>query len=515
MSSRTRLVVVSIAALVFLGNTCTFVVTDSSDLLFYLDPFDANAQRPAEIVAGAPWIQAGPDGEYETEDDDIRPWLLGDADLVVRSGISSLSGSFPASHDLANAPVASAEPFGSGIPVAFVVAASTPAPTQNLGVPVDSPSLSGVPVVVAAFADLDGDGFVGVTLLDGDALDFAIEEAELEPIGRAVAIARNGQASGVLSLQAGGPAGAPLAAVLTAAAYAGAFDPAFLNGVVPDGPLVTTELPFVPRTDPHRAIDFGPGGPGELQADSLLAVNFEAAYQPDPADLRIGESFTIPTDGSAQTVSLVVGTSGAQVRFGLGRVPVANQYAVFPERPLRPGLDEMFLPSLYEILSYLTVPDDGAGSQISLRVLPLDRLGNVADLAGPASVTVSTGGSVRIVSPDTDSDPHLETIVVGDARGVEIVVDDTGGTFDDANRDLLVVDDGNVLVAIDVVMPDPDVDDSGLVDSADVWAIASLDGFRLGDDEYDATLDLNGDGRIDDDDVAEAMVQLGAVAIIP
>jgi hypothetical protein len=48
--------------------------------------------------------------------------------------------------------------------------------------PILSPELEGKPVLVIAFADLDDDGFVGVTELDGDPLDWVIKESELEPV---------------------------------------------------------------------------------------------------------------------------------------------------------------------------------------------------------------------------------------------------------------------------------------------------------------------------------------------
>ncbi|MBW2391099.1 MAG: hypothetical protein JRG89_22080 [Deltaproteobacteria bacterium] len=510
-----RLSVVAVAGLMLLGNTCRLMVFDPQDLLLHRDVMDPGTGRAAEIVPGAAWIRPGPDGKFETADDSILWWVSGDADLVVRAGISSFTGPFPPSHDLAGAPIAIAEPFASGISVPFVVAATDFAPADQLGTPVAPPSLAAAPVVVAAFGDLDGDGYIGVTLLDGDPLDAAIEEAELEPLGRVLAIAQGGQASGTLALQAGGPQGARLSVVVVAAAYAGPFDPGYMAGVVPDGPMVMTEMPFLPRTSPNRVLNVGPGGPGLTEPGGLLAVQIAAAFTPDPSTPGVRERFTIPTDGSAQTVSLVVGHSGALARFGLGLEPDPDQFATLPRRPLRPGLDQAGTRNVYEILTRLFVPDDGAGTPTELRVLPLDRLGNVADLSAPVAVTVTTSGPVHIVSPDTDADPHVETLVVADSRGAALFVDDGGGVFDDLNSDLLVVDDGIALVAIDVALPDPDVDNSGLVDSADLWAVALRDGQKLGDVEFDATFDLTGDGQIDDLDVAVVDAHLGTVVLIP
>ena len=220
-------------------------------------------------------------------------------------------------------------------------------------------------------------------------------------------------------------------------------------------------------------------------------------------------------DDVASFADMTIRTLGALARFGLGLEPDPDQFATLPRRPLRPGLDQAGTRNVYEILTRLFVPDDGAGTPTELRVLPLDRLGNVADLSAPVAVTVTTSGPVHIVSPDTDADPHVETLVVADSRGAALFVDDGGGVFDDLNSDLLVVDDGIALVAIDVALPDPDVDNSGLVDSADLWAVASRDGQKLGDVEFDATFDLTGDGQIDDLDVAVVDAHLGTVVLIP
>ncbi len=73
-------------------------------------------------------------------------------------------------------------------------------------------------MLVIAFADLDDDGFVGVTELDGDSLDWVIKESELEPVGRHFAFFPNGQASGELFSGAGAGPGRELRLVLTAIA---------------------------------------------------------------------------------------------------------------------------------------------------------------------------------------------------------------------------------------------------------------------------------------------------------
>jgi len=438
-----------------LGGDCVMRISDPTDAMLDGDLVDGSTGRMAEIVPGGPWMKPGPDGRFETTDDLIYPNYTGDADLVLRTGITSLGATFPAPVTPSAAPVGIAEPFGQGVGIPFVVSGSARSPRDAPGPPTNAPSLAGAPVVVAAFADLDRDGFIGITDLDGDPFDNGIEESELDHVGRTVAIVQAGQASGVLRLRAGGPAGNPLTIVLAAAAFAGPLDPAFFGGAVPDGPMVMTEIPFYPRTDPADFINAGPKGPSPPTPGGLLGVQIEPAYEPRFGDPRVGERFTIPVDGSAQTVSLAVGRSGAFTRFGLGMRPDPATHKSAPERPIRPGLDDLDQPMAYEILHALTVADDGAGNPTELRVVPLDRLGNIADIASTFAVTVQTGGTLQIVTPDTDGDPFRETVMVDHARGTSIFVDDGGLAGDDASTDLLVIDDGVAPNAVEVTLTFP------------------------------------------------------------
>jgi hypothetical protein len=551
------------------------------DAMLHGDALDPATGRAAEIVPGAPWIEPGPDGRFGSADDVVHADIIGDVDIVVRSGVTKLVGDavvtaadvqliqaqfnndcnldptldcsadlngdnlvnvadfqilalqlgndcnvnpdlacsadfdsrIPATHTPATAPTSVADAFGLGVPVDFVVSASDGV-RPPAGRPVDAPSLEGVPILVMAFADLDGDGFVGITHLDGDTTDLEIEDAELSPVGRRYAIAAGGLASGSIQVPVGGPAGAETRVVLAAAAYAGPFDPAFFGGSVPDGPTVMTHLPFLPRTEPVDVLGGALRGP----ADPFDRVGAEAsaAFTPRPADPQLGEAFTLRTDGSTASVDLVLAGSGAAVRFGLAQAPNPATYRFIESRPLRRGLDENGAPATYEILQHLVVADDGAASQTTLRVVPVDRLGNVADLEAAASVRVRSTGPVRIVSPDADGSPLTETLVVSDARGVQIVVDDLGvGRFDDANAAGLVLEGGGAASRVDAFLPDPDVDDSGLVDALDVTLVQMFDGQRFGDPAFDPDLDLDGDGRIDDADASAVRRRLGEVVAIP
>ena len=68
---------------------------------------------------------------------------------------------------------------------------------------------------------------------------------------------------------------------------------------------------------------------------------------------------------------------------------------------------------------------------------------------------------------------------------------------------------------ISVSLPDPDVDDSGIVDDLDRTEVTALSGSLLGDARYDARFDLDGDSRIDSKDRAVVSAHRGEPLPIP
>ena len=253
----------------------------------------APAVRLIELQPGLARLLPGPDAELGTDDDVLAEATVGDVDLVARAGMSDFVGPFPDPAPLRGPlPEAVAEPFAGGVPIAFVVAASDGSPAPAEGAPVVSPSLEGMPILVVAFADLDGDGFVGITSLDGDPFDDALEEAELEPVGRRFALMSGGRAAGLLHLAVGGPGAAPVRVVLAAAAFLGPFDPDFRGGTVPIGRAVMTRFPFPPVTDPERVVDGNLPGPAE--PDSLVGIEIKDEFTPDPERHVSGEAYTLP-----------------------------------------------------------------------------------------------------------------------------------------------------------------------------------------------------------------------------
>jgi hypothetical protein len=470
-----------------------------------------------EVPAGTPGVLPGADGVVD-RDDVVCSYCFGDVDIVVRTGTTEIGASFPKASiqkGVAQLPLAVAEPFGDGTPVTFVVGASDGRTPPAAGRPVAPPSLEGAPVLAVAFADLDGDGRIGVTLLDGDATDVEIEEQEQEPIGRRFALASGGRAPGGLFVAAGGPSGARLLVALGAAAYAGPFRAQHFGGRVPDGPMVMTQLPFVPRTDPDAVID-GPA-PGPASPDALTGAEVGVAFPPDPARPVVLERFTLDPANPDASIDFARAASGAFARFGLAQVPSPATYRALPRRPLRPGLDGAGARRVYEIVEQMIVPDDGAASQAATRVVPLDRLGNVADLAGSHAVAVRAGGGARIASSDGDDDAggQSSTLSIANARGAALALDDASpAEFDDADG-FVEIESAEGLVRIEITFPDPDVDDDGFVDAADAALVASREDAELGDPGYDPRFDLSGNGRIRGEDVDLVEDHLGKTIPIP
>jgi hypothetical protein len=498
------------------ASTCR--ISKDGDPLLNQDVLDSLTWDAAEIVPNAPWIRPGRDRKLGTADDVIDASALGDVDLVLRTGGAAIGATIPAptaSAALGLWPFGVAEPFAEGTPIDFVVVPVDGHTTDPYGTPGAPPYWDGMPVLVLAFADLDGDGFIGVTNLDGNAFDGALEEAEWSPVGRRFTFGANGQATGSLQIGVGGPSAAPARVVLGAAAWAGAFDPAFLGGNVPRGPAVMTRLPFLPVLDPRKVLGGGPSGPPPPTPTSLVGVEILVAHAPDPNDPREGEAFTLRLDGSDPTIDAARVQAGAVSRFGVVQQPNPATYANLPARPLRPSLAPGGARVAVEVLTRVWIADDGTATRSTLRVAPLDRLGNVTDPAGATPVTLRTSGPVRIVSPDTDGDPHLEVVSVVDAIGTAIELDDSGGALDDIDADALLIESGNALTRALLLLPDSDVDDSGTVTTDDVAAIQAQLGARLGDAGFASRFDLDANGRIDAADVAIATAQLGALATIP
>lgn len=376
------------------------------------DPVDSGGAI-LELQPEVPRIEAGPDEDLGTADDVVDFGTLGDVDLVVRTGLTSFVGPIPVTAPGRGAvPQVRAGP--NGIPIPFVVATSDG--SGSPGNPVVSPAVEGNPVLVVAFADLDGDGYVGVTSLDGDPNDASTEEAELNFVGRAFAIVQNGQAGGQLFVHLGAPATQPVRVILSAAAYTGATDPGFFGGAVPTGPAVLSNLPFFPRLDPGDIIEGS--APNFASSGSRVGVEVEDEFTPDPT-AAYGESFSIETDGSIASVDVADVRSGSHLDFSFVREADPATYDEGSDGPLLPGEDGAGARILVEL-----IPESSATG--ALRVVPTDALGNIVSLAAPTAVRVVASAGLEIPSPDADGDPTGETLILSGAAGASLTLTGSG-----------------------------------------------------------------------------------------
>ena len=490
------------------------------------DPIDPSTGEIYEIVPGAPRIQLQQvrdtadtiEVTEDTEDDsDLQTTLevgpeIGDIDLVIRSVAAGPAAIPPAapfrSQEDDRTLVANRRGTGSGL--AFTVFGS------DGQVPLRSPNedihFPGHPVLVMAFADLDGDGFIGITELDADPFDRAIEAQELRPIARRYALVDQTTASGELFIPTGGPPGAELEIGLSAVTYIGLRSPSFYGGGVPTGPAIMTKLPFHPVTEKAQVLGTRPTS---AHADSLVGAKIIPLLTPDPGDPATGEAFTMRLDGSQPSIDTARVRSRPFVRFAiarrLGALVEREQYG----QTLRPGLDPEGGRALYDIMRSLTLWDDGEATQTTVTVLPVDDLSNITTPGGPREVTIAASGPIQILSPDRDGDPQRESLIIDSARGADIIIDDLGGRWDGDNRARIDVSGDFAQNRLAVWLPDPDIDDSGEVDATDAELLSSAMDSRRGDPEFSQLMDLDGNGRIRDNDLDLLTDALGELVPVP
>ncbi|TMA53372.1 MAG: hypothetical protein E6J75_15445, partial [Deltaproteobacteria bacterium] len=428
----------SAAALLLVGLALPPAARASGFPVFVNDPVNSSTGRPYPILPGTPLILPQPDGRFDPPIVDSS--IIGDVDLVVRAGTMMAGPSIPPPSDSPRTAVAGGAAMAGGSEIPFTVVVSDGSSATPSGNPILGPEMDGIPVVVAAFADLDGDGVVGPTNADdAGAADDARELQESNYlVGRQVAIFHNGVAQGTLAVWKGAPASAGgLRVVLTAFAYVGPFSPGFFFGSVPDGPPIATRLPFFPRYDPNRVVE-GNGRGGPAHPEHRLGVELEAAFDPPVDDPTLGTPFALPTDGSP-TIDRAVVYARPLSRMRFVRPSSPAGFPVGIETPLHPGAGG----TLYEDLSSVDVPDDGPGATVPVRLVPVDELDNVTDPPPGAQATIVAGPGLVISAPDTDGNPSRETVPVASAAGVDVTLDDAGGAGDSgAGSTLTVAFDG-------------------------------------------------------------------------
>lgn len=417
------------------------------------DPIDPATGGPRLLLPGVPLVHPGfDDDKYGNGDDIFDLSFVGDVDLVLRTGGTYAGGPFPPpAAGLGAAPVVQVggETFG-GSDLAFDVMASDGAASPAAGNPLTDADLDTRGALVFAFADLDGDGFVGPTHADGDTTDLEIERQEvLTPVGRQVAVFLAGRASGGLGVSLGAPASAGgLGLAIVGGAVTGASPPLFS-----DGTWIATLLPFMPSADPGRILGGNPRAPDPAYlADVELEITSDRHWLPIPSHPVIGTPFAIPLDGSSVTVDLARAESGPGTRAGLG-IPIDSAHFVaLPGRRILAARNPSDTARvLVDPAPALVIADDGPGSAATLLAFAADLLGNPADPASALAVGLEVGAALRITSPDTDGDPARETVTLSSAASAAIVIDDAGAADDlPADDRVVAIVEGVPSAAIDV-----------------------------------------------------------------
>ncbi len=416
------------------------------------DPIDPSTGLPWVILPGAPLVSPGPDGRYGTGDDLIDPSVVGDVDLVIRTGGTFGGGAFPPpASSPATAPAVTAGGAALGTQVPFDLVASDGSSPPAAGNPIADLSLDGHGALVLAFADLDGDGVIGPNGADGSADDEIERQEILTPVGRRVAVFLGGIASGSLGVSAGAPASAGgLGLVLVGGAVTGTTPPLFT-----DAAWVATLLPFVPSADPRRILG---GNPQPPDPNFLADVEIEFAstrhFVPTGTHPIIGTPFAIPLDGSRPSVDLARSESGPAIAAGLGLEVDAASFVAVPGRQLAAAVDPAGgTRLLLDRASSLALPDDGPGNGATVFVYPADRLGNPADPSSPLTVEIEASPGLAIVAPDTDADPSRESLTLDTAASLAIAIDDAGVAGDSIGSARLVASAaGRPSAAIDVTL---------------------------------------------------------------
>lgn len=417
--------------------------------------------KPWVILPGVPLLDPGDDGKFLTDDDVIDPGTVGDVDVVARTGGTYTPGSGvipPPAASVAAAPgvvAGGTTLLGSGTEVAWQLVASDGATTPAAGNPQTATDLDGRGALALAYADLDGDGFIGQTSADPDGS--TDDETELQeawtPVGRRFGIVSAGLASGTMAVETALPASkGGLGIVLAGGIITGAASPLFL-----DGPWVATLLPCMWPPDITEVTGENPGAPDPLGLVDL-EYEIEAFYCPPANDPVIGTPLAIPLDGSSISNDLARATSGAAEAPGLAS-PVPAGFVAAPMQRLRPLVSATDVRTVAVPLGaqLVSVPDDGpGGAQTEILVFPADRLGNQADVPlGGSDVTLEVSSNLRIVSPDTDSNPLHETITFAATGYASVVLDDAGAADDGGATGSLVASlDGTPGAALRITLGD-------------------------------------------------------------
>lgn len=437
--------------------------------VFLGDPVDPGTGQAYPVLPGLPLVLPGPDEDFGTGDDVLNLSITGDVDLVIRSG-SFAGPAIPApALAIGGAAIATVTAgggsTGQGAEAGFSVAVSDGSGTY--GNVITAGDLDLRPVTVYAFADLDDDGVLGPTDADGTAdNNFELQEVTAYG-GRQMGTLFEGRFDDSLGIEIGAPAS--LGGVVTGL-VAGAYTGSTPEDLFTDGPLMLTRWPFFPPLDPKDLLGGGDAPSPDPTLANELEWDIELNWIPPSSHPSLGGAFAVEVDGSEPTTDQLLVESGPAITARIFAEPAAASFLARARPRLRvapeaggPGRS-LVLPIERAVLTA-----DGAATQLSLRLLPVDLFANVADPAAPITVALAMSGSARIVSPDADSDDRTETVALADASGEEIVIDDDGSGV----ATLTLSIDGNPVATVALAIgPGADSDGDGVADDGNASDLA-------------------------------------------
>ncbi|HYC00301.1 MAG TPA: hypothetical protein VEC57_14285 [Candidatus Limnocylindrales bacterium] len=385
------------------------------------DPVNPATGQAWSIMPDVALVDAGEDEDFGTSDDSINTAVTGDIDIVARFG--SHTGAAVPSPDTAPLAtvVAGGGSTGQGAEAPFTVLVTNGTGTTVL----TSPDMDLRPIAIYAFADLDGDGVVGAHDGDGSSDNEVERQEALAHVGRQTGSFEGGRFSSTLGLHIGAPASIGGNVVsLVAGAFAGN-DP---EQIFTNGPMLLTRWPFFPPTDPKRLLGGGEAPAPDPDLPSEIEFELDHIWLPAPQHPQLGTPFAIDTDGSEPTTDQIRVVSGPAHTARLFTTVTPSAWRARSRSRLRvaPQQDgsgrQLVMPA-----DRIVLPADGTASTRTLRLMPADLLGNVADVSSSMTVTLVASGNVALTAPDVDGDTSTESLVLSSAAGAAVTIDDTGG----------------------------------------------------------------------------------------
>jgi len=393
----------------------------AAPLVYQGDPVNPATGDPWIVLPGLPLVDWGEDEKWRTEDDVVDTGIVGDVDVVVRSGGSYASGaaSFPAPWA---GPAVAPEVIAGGLVLAdegteavVQVILSDGAASPAAGNPLLASDLDGRGVVIVAYPDLDGDGIIGPTASDGSADDAVEAQEAVQLAGRRLGVLNGGIATGTLATSLGAPASAGgLGVLLAAGVITGATPP-----VYDDAGWIATRMAAMWPPENRRIIGNNPRPP-DPAALYDLEVELERMLRPAPSDPQLGTAYAIPLDGSSVTNDVVRSISGPGIAVAFARAVNAASFVADPLRVLRPIVGSDGVRAVVESVDSISLRN--APAPRGLLLYPADVLGNAADPAAGLVTRLEATTGLRIVSPDTDGDPRHESIAFTTPDAVRVTL---------------------------------------------------------------------------------------------